>query len=267
MTEQTASSKTAPEITVVLPADGTLRLSRLISAQLPTVQVISLDRADYGGALAAGLGAARGSVVATFDVDYYDFTFYDRALALIDQGADIVLASKRAPGSDDRRPIFRRLLTASFAMALSSGLGLSVSDTHGMKVMRLASVAPLVDQTVSRGSLFDVELVTRATRRGLRVDEIAVAVRELRPPRSSVLRRAAETLAGLVRLRVVLGPAAGPTTPGSGDAWANRMRTARAAASSTGSWAKSVAKRWWSLTADLRSRAVSRSGEHRSRRR
>jgi len=53
-------------------------------------------------------------------------------------------------------------------------------------------------------SLFDVELVIRADRAGLLVLELPVVVVELRPPRSSVLRRTVEVLGGLMRLRRML---------------------------------------------------------------
>jgi hypothetical protein len=241
--EEAGSESPTPEVTVVLPAhnevmligstitnvvtaleargrrfelvvvengstDGTRRLVSIIAAQLPSVQLISLDRPNYGSALAAGIRAAGGSLLATFDVDYYDLEFFDRASESIkEDGADIVLASKRAPGSEDRRPLIRRIMTAAFSSLLSSVLGLEVSDAHGMKLMRTASIAPLVEETVSRGSLFDVELVTRAARRELKIVELPVAVRELRPPRSSVVRRTIETAVGLVRLRLIVGGA------------------------------------------------------------
>ncbi|MGA8295769.1 MAG: glycosyltransferase family 2 protein [Acidimicrobiales bacterium] len=186
--------------------DGTLRLSRLLAAQLPSIRVSSLPRADYGDALAHGLRLAAGEVVATFDADYYDFGFFDDAYELIERDdADVVVASKRARGASDRRSRFRRLLTAGFALTTRTLVGLELSDAHGMKLFRTAAIRPLVDQTVSRGSLFDVELATRASRGGLRIRELPAVVHELRPPRSSVLRRTFESMAGLARLRVVLG--------------------------------------------------------------
>ena len=186
--------------------DGTLRLSRLLAAQLPAVRVVSLPRVDYGEALAEGLRLAAGTIVATFDVDYYDFAFFDAAFERIDSGgADVVAASKRAPGASDRRSLLRRILTAGFAGATRVLIGLQVSDPHGMKLFRTTSIRPFVDQTVSRGSLFDVELIVRTMRAGLNVEELPVEVHELRPPRSSVTRRIFESIVGLARLRIILG--------------------------------------------------------------
>jgi len=181
--------------------DGTLRLSRLVAAQFSTVRVLSLSRGDYGEALAAGFAEARGHLVASFDVDYYDLAFFDRARALLNDGADLVLASKRAPGANDRRPLVRRVLTAGFNSLLRLVLDLKVSDAHGMKVFTRETLAPLAARCTMRASMFDVELVLRAERAGLRVLEVPAQVFERRPPRSSVGRRALESLGGVLLLR------------------------------------------------------------------
>ncbi len=196
--------------------DGTLRLARLLAAQLAPVRVLSLATGDYGAALATGYRDALGALLVGFDIDYYDLSFLDAALRLLDAGeADLVLASKRAAGARDRRPFTRRLLTAGFAAALRRAVDLEVSDAHGMKVMSASAVVPFIEQTVLRGSLFDVELVVRASRAGLVLRELPATVRELRPPRTPVAQRTLESAVGLVRLRLIVGttPKTGPARP------------------------------------------------------
>jgi glycosyltransferase involved in cell wall biosynthesis len=185
--------------------DGTLRLARLLSAQIPRVRVLTLPVGNYGAALFAGFVAARGRLVVNFDVDYYDFGFLDAALrAFSSSDAKIVLASKRAPGAKDRRPLTRRFLTAAFAAVLRALVQLEVSDAHGMKVLERESLAPIVDECVLRGSLFDVELVIRAMDSGITVTEIPAVVVERRPPRTSLRARSVESLLSTIRLRSVL---------------------------------------------------------------
>jgi glycosyltransferase AglD len=187
--------------------DMTLAIARQLAAELPEVAVETLPRADYGIALRTGVLAARGTIVVTFDVDYYDLGFLADALARVDgdrEPADIVVASKRAAGARDRRPWPRRLVTATFSGLLRLGFGLRVSDTHGMKVLRRAAVEPLARRCRFGADLFDTELVLRAERAGLVTVELPVAVEERRPPRKPVWRRVPRTLVGLVRLRVAL---------------------------------------------------------------
>lgn len=183
-------------------SDGTLRLARLLAAQLDTLRVLTLPIGDYGEALAAGFTAARGELVVSFDVDYYDLAFLDTALEILEStDAAVVVASKRAPGARDRRPIARRMLTAAFARVLGSLFEMPVSDAHGMKVFRRTLLEPVCEQSKMRQSLFDVEMLIRASSIGLEISEVPATVVERRPPRSPVWLRAAQSIRGLIALR------------------------------------------------------------------
>jgi len=185
--------------------DGTLALAQRIQAEKSEVRVVTLPVADYGAAVARGFDEATAPVVVHFDVDYVDLGFLEKALALIDAGAaGIVLASKRAPGAKDRRPPLRRLLTAGFTLAMRVLLQMPVSDAHGMKVLSRLQCAQAARESTMTGSLWDVELVLRASRAGVRVAELPAEVAELRPPRTPVWQRSIESGAGLIRLRVLL---------------------------------------------------------------
>jgi hypothetical protein len=73
-----------------------------------------------------------------------------------------------------------------------------------MKAVARLPLTPVVEQCAMRGSLFDVEMVVRAGRRGLHAVELPATVEEIRPCRSPVWRRAIECVVGVVRLRVAL---------------------------------------------------------------
>ncbi|PLS75901.1 MAG: glycosyl transferase family 2 [Actinobacteria bacterium] len=186
--------------------DATPALARDLEAELPEVRALSLPKPDYGAALRAGLLAARGDVVVNFDVDYFDLDFLDRALSLIrsEGGPLIVVASKRGAGAEDQRAASRRLITSVFGAVLRVGFGLRVSDTHGMKAMKVGPLLGVVAACRFGTDLFDTELLLRAERGGHVVAELPVVVRESRPSRTSILRRALRTVGGLVRLRIAL---------------------------------------------------------------
>lgn len=186
--------------------DDTLAIARGLAEKYTEVDVQHLPDADYGAALHAGLRSARGEVVVNFDVDHYDMGFLDLAVAQINapDGPAIVVGSKRSAGAHDDRPALRQLATAAFSFLLRTLFGLGVSDTHGMKAMDRAAVAPIARRCRFGKDLFDTELILRAERAGLRTSEIPVTVVERRPARTSILRRVPRTLSGLVKLRVAL---------------------------------------------------------------
>lgn len=181
--------------------DDTSHVAAGLASRFETVTAVDLAPPDYGHALREGFLRSRGEIVVNFDVDLVDLDFLDRALAVLaDDGITIVVGSKRDPDSEDRRSPARRLVTSTFSFVLKVGFGLKASDTHGLKALRRAPLAPLVEKCQFGQDIFDTELILRAERSGLVVAEIPVAIDETRPPRTPIARRIPRTLGGLGRL-------------------------------------------------------------------
>ena len=183
-------------------SDNTAEVARESAGNAP-VEVISLPEPDYGAAMRRGFLEANGDWVVNFDIDYFSAQFLSSVLAQPDD-VDLVIASKRDPNSDDRRPFMRRLATAVFNVLLRTILRSRVSDTHGMKAFRASLVDDLAARVLSTEDLFDTELVIRAERSGYEIVEIPVTVQELRVAKSSLIKRAPRTIAGLFRIRRIL---------------------------------------------------------------
>ena len=184
--------------------DGTGRVAAdLARTYRGTLRILNLPYPDYGAAMRAGFRQAAGEWIVNFDIDYFSGDFLRAALALADS-ADVVLASKRAPGADDRRGTLRRMGTRVFNLLLRLLFRSSVSDTHGMKMVRRRVVEALVPRVISNRDLFDTELVIRAERAGYRIAEVPAVVEEQRAARSSFLRRVPRTIRGLIRIRWAL---------------------------------------------------------------
>jgi dolichol-phosphate mannosyltransferase len=182
--------------------DATAEVARQIAGSARVV-VDSLAVADYGAAMRHGFLEADGDWVVNFDIDYFSGEFLTRLLAQPDD-VDLVIGSKRDPGSDDRRPLIRRLATWVFNLLLTTILGSRVSDTHGIKGFRRVLVEDIAPRVVSTKDLFDTELVVRAERAGYSIVEVPVVVEEMRSAKSSLIKRAPRTIAGLIRMRRLL---------------------------------------------------------------
>lgn len=181
--------------------DNSREVAESVCGQLSSdgwkAQVLALPDADYGAAMRHGFANSNGDWVINFDIDYYSGGFVAEAVGT---GADIVIASKRAPGSTDQRSRFRRAATATFNLILRYLLDSKVSDTHGIKAFRKPIIERHLAQTVSNQDLFDTELILRAERAGARIVELPVVVEEHRAARS-LMRRVPRTLRGVLRLR------------------------------------------------------------------
>ncbi len=180
--------------------DGTAAVAESFRDRFPALSVLRLPDPDYGAAMRAGFLAASGEWRVNFDIDYFSGDFL-RAVVREGGAADVVLASKRAPGADDQRSLLRRLATRVFNLILRVVFRSAVTDTHGMKAVRAQVVDELLPRVTSTQDLFDTELVLRAERAGYRIVEIPAAVVELRDTDQGLLQRVPRTLAGVARLR------------------------------------------------------------------
>lgn len=183
-------------------SDGTAAVAKEVAGHANVV-VDSLSEPDYGAAMRHGFLAADSDWVVNFDIDYFSGAFINQVLSQ-PPDVDLVIGSKRDPRSDDRRPLIRRVATTVFNLLLTVILQSRVTDTHGMKGFRRGLVDEIAPQVVSTKDLFDTELVVRAERAGFEIVEVPVVVEEMRTAKSSLVKRAPRTIAGLVRMRGLL---------------------------------------------------------------
>jgi glycosyltransferase involved in cell wall biosynthesis len=180
--------------------DSTKIKARELTESYNQTRLLVLEKADYGAAIKAGILAANAPFVLIFDIDYYDIGFLKQAVAILDH-YDIVIASKLAPGANDKRSVLRRIVTRGFSLAIKTLFRTTVSETHGMKAMHRDLIEPVLLRTASSKDLFDTELIIRAERSGFRIAEIPVTVEEKRPTRSSIVSRIPRTIIGLLTIR------------------------------------------------------------------
>jgi glycosyltransferase involved in cell wall biosynthesis len=187
-------------------SDNTFQLAAELAVAHPEVVVFQESIADYGNAVRRGLLEARGEWSVVFDCDLWDATFAAAAITMMEQQQDVavVVASKTHPESSDERSAFRRLGTFVFTKLVQTMCGLSVSDTHGMKVFATNRAAPALNACKLISHVFDTELIVRLERSGFKAGELPCSVRELRPARSSYLSRVPSALHDVWKLRRLL---------------------------------------------------------------
>ena len=185
--------------------DRTVAILERLARERPRLRFLSSPEPNYGLALKRGILAARGRLVVADEIDLCDVSFHDRALPILHAGrADMVVGSKRARGSEDLRPAYRRLATWVHNSLLRVALGFQGTDTHGVKAFWRAAIAPVAERCVVDRDVFASELVLRAGLEGKRVLEIPIALREKRPPSVGLVRRVPNVLRQVARLFWVL---------------------------------------------------------------
>jgi len=203
--------------------DDTLGLAR--QAAGPLTRVLAEPHRGKGGALRAGVLAARGERILLTDVDWS--VPPPQVLRLLDHDADVVLATREGPGA--RRigePSWRHLLGRAFNRYVQSMLLAGHQDTQcGCKLLRRDAALSLFSRLQVEGWAYDVELLTLSHHLGLRVAEQPVAWRY---EADSRLRPGVDALAMArevwqIRRRLRRGAYGAPLSSGRGEGGATGL--------------------------------------------
>jgi glycosyltransferase involved in cell wall biosynthesis len=185
--------------------DATPQILEGLAAANPRVRWFHSETPNYGSALKRGIEETRGELVICDEIDLCDVTFYDAALPRLERGeADLVVGSKAAKGALDQRPLIRRAATRLHNKLLKVALGFRGTDTHGLKAFRRDRLYPVLEECVVDMDVFASELVIRAWRRGLNVQEIPVQLHEKREPSVHLFRRVPNVLKNVAKLVYVI---------------------------------------------------------------
>lgn len=172
--------------------------------------VICRRNGGKGAALRAGFNASTGRYVMLLDGDL-DINpkrtpfFFE---ALVKNGADIVVGSKRHKRSIVQYPWHRRLVSFVYFTLVRISIGLPVTDTQtGMKLFKREALGPALARMLVKTYAFDLELLSIAHSRGAKIVEAPVRIRfgnkfgALKP--STVKQMAIDSLAVFYRLRIL----------------------------------------------------------------
>ena len=194
--------------------DGTADLAARWAGEVRGLRVVALPRNQgKGAAVRAGMLAALSDRRAFIDADgavpFEDIEVLERALA---EGADVAAASRVVDASKVDARILRQFFGFFFRALVRALLVRTVDDTQcGFKLFTSRAAEMLFAEQRIPGFAFDVEVIGRAERAGLRVAEVAVRWRDQAGSKVRVTRDGPKMVIDVLRLRAALGP--GPAHP------------------------------------------------------
>jgi dolichyl-phosphate beta-glucosyltransferase len=194
--------------------DDTADTARRLLAPVPHHRVISLPtNRGKGEAIRTGVALARGSCTAYMDAD---MAIDPRAVPLLLGGletSDIAIGSRALPDSMvDGTYTVRAAMGRLFNRLVTTGTGLGLQDTQcGFKAFPTPTARLLFHLVRIDRFAFDVELLARARRLGLRITEVPVQWKNVPGSTIHPLHDSITMLADVYRSR--LGLLATPPVP------------------------------------------------------
>jgi len=184
--------------------DQTESIGRRLAEQRPEVDFLHLDEKGRGRALREAWDETEAEFSIYMDVDLStDLAAVGRAVAMLDDGADVVAGSRLHAESHITRCLKREILSRCYNRMIRHALGTRTFDDAqcGFKGVRIGTVRPLLPLVVNQQWFFDTELLVLAEYAGMTVRTLPITWVEDRDTRVNIPRTVWEDLRGLARLR------------------------------------------------------------------
>ena len=203
-------------------SDETGKVAESEAAREPRVRVMREPHRGKGGAVKAGLLAARGDFRFMCDADLsMPIQELGRFLPPELAGFDVAIASRE--GSDARRigePTYRHAVGRIFNLAVQWLALPGINDSQcGFKMFTADAVTRIFPLVTVEGWAFDVEVIAIARAQGMRVVEVPIEWHYRQESRLSLWRDGAAMFGELIRIRLrsargLYRPPAGPERKG-----------------------------------------------------
>ncbi|MDE7263003.1 MAG: glycosyltransferase [Oscillospiraceae bacterium] len=157
-----------------------------------------------GRAVRTGMLAAKGDVILCTDADLaYGVDVFAVILERFVQGdADLVIGSRRiGPDGYKSYPPIRLLTSKCFGFLVKLASGLTYDTQCGIKGYRRQAARDIYSKCTTDGFSFDFEVLMRADKLGLKVDQIPVSVVNFRESKVSIVKDSYRMFRDLFRIR------------------------------------------------------------------
>jgi dolichyl-phosphate beta-glucosyltransferase len=174
---------------VIVISDGSRDDTARTARNFQTSEHIRIQALEYhpnrgkGYAVRYGMLRGRGRIIMFMDADYaVPMEYCERGLKLIEQGADIAIASRAIEGAQiqQHQNFFRKLSARIYTLIQNIYLGIHFPDTQcGFKFFTRQATQSLFTQQKLDSVIFDPEILWLARKAGYRVRQFPVRWRHV----------------------------------------------------------------------------------------
>ncbi|MEM5879020.1 MAG: glycosyltransferase [Candidatus Aenigmatarchaeota archaeon] len=167
--------------------DSTYEKGKNLSKKFKRIKFIQIGKRGVGLALKEMIRKSKFENIIFLPIDMsFDLKFIKDALPLLKK-YDLVIGSKSFKKSIVRRPITRKIFSLFFNSLVNIFFGLGISDTQSVKAFRKSKIKKLSEEIESEDLFFDVELLIKSKKAGLKIIEIPVICNDMRKTHYNIL--------------------------------------------------------------------------------
>ena len=184
--------------------DGTVEVALDLAREFHDVDVEIINKPGRGRALRLAWSRSTADIVSYTDVDLStDLEALPKLLgALVNDGYDLAIGSRLAPGSRTTRTFKREAVSRCYNFLLRRFLQVEFSDAQtGFKAVTREVVDRVLPRVQDQGWFLDTELLVLSQAMGYRIADIPVTWKEDNDSRVRIIRTAWDDLCGIARLR------------------------------------------------------------------
>jgi len=164
------ASQISPQYEIIIVDGGSLDNTRDVAKKL-NAKVIVQTRRGYGGALKEGFDVAQGEYILTLDGDLSHSPAFIPQMWEARAEAEIVVASRYAPGGSAETSLFRRTLSNILNKVFTTGLSLPLKDISSGFRMYQASLLRDLNLTSTDFDILE-EVLIKGYAQGWRINEV-----------------------------------------------------------------------------------------------
>lgn len=197
----------AEDYEIILVDDGSTdnMTGLVLNCRDPHVRLESYSpNRGKGRAVRTGMLAARGDIILCTDADLaYGVDVFGVILdRFAFSGADLIIGSRHLDEEGYRNyPPLRVLMSKCFSLLSHKISGLTYDTQCGIKGYRQAAARQIFSKCIIDGFSFDFEVLMRADKLGLKVEEIPVSVINFRESKVNVVRDSLRMFRDVFRIR------------------------------------------------------------------
>ncbi|MBI4157848.1 glycosyltransferase family 2 protein [Candidatus Woesebacteria bacterium] len=193
------------EIAVVDNAstDRTPRIGADFAKKVQRIKYLRLEKKGRGRALKLAWTKSKSDLLAYMDIDLSsDLTYFPKLIKALEDGADIAIGSRLAPGAKVYgRTFTREIMSRGYSLLFRTLFWTSFRDAQcGFKAMKKEAADKVLKVVRDNGWFFDSELLIVAEKSGMRVEEIPIVWRDDPASTVKVAKTAWGDIKGLFRL-------------------------------------------------------------------